>query len=63
MTDASCGQIKHAPTRRRKAEEMRTKRRTLQVVGALILAAFALFATGCQESMSHTIQPGTGQLG
>lgn len=57
--------MKHAPARRRKARTMRTKRKTLQTVGALILAAFALFAVGCSNQMSpaRTPEGNTGQLG
>ena len=47
---------------------MRTKRRTVQAVGALILAAFALFAVGCSHTMDPVRTPevgggGTGQIG
>jgi len=46
---------------------MRTKRKTLHAVGALILAAFALFAVGCSHTMDQPRTPeiggGTPQLG
>ncbi len=29
---------------------MRTNRKTVQVIGALILAAYAVFAAGCSQS-------------
>lgn len=35
---------------------MSTKRSALQVVGALILAAFALFAVGCSTDMKAPLR-------
>lgn len=31
---------------------MRTRNKTVQVIGAIILAAFAVFAVGCQKDFS-----------
>ncbi|WP_205877045.1 hypothetical protein [Mycobacterium camsae] len=46
---------------------MRTERKTLHAVGALILAAFALFAVGCSRPIEAPRTPeiggGTSQLG
>lgn len=36
---------------------MRTKRKTVQVMGALIFAAFALFAVGCTKQLDSTTSP------
>lgn len=36
---------------------MRTKRKTVQAVGALIFAAFALFAVGCSNQMDSPRVP------
>ncbi|MDP7721600.1 hypothetical protein [Mycobacterium sp. TY814] len=41
---------------------MRTHPKTVQVVGALILAAFALFAVGCSKPMDPVIQPNQGEM-
>lgn len=47
---------------------MRIKRKTVQAVGALILAAFALFAVGCSNKLDPVRTPelpggGSTQLG